>query len=84
MNIPVMIHSFLQLYRKYYSDIEEHHFIFASNNVERELNKCLEQEIIERIEGTPTSWVSPIITPHKKNSDEIRLGILFLGQTLGL
>jgi hypothetical protein len=38
-------------------DIEEHHFIFARNKVEREQNKRLEQEIIERIEGTPTSWV---------------------------
>jgi DNA-binding transcriptional regulator YbjK len=28
--------------------------------VEREQNKRLEQEIIERIEGTPTSWVSPV------------------------
>jgi hypothetical protein len=54
-------------------DIEEHHFIFARNKVERELNKRLEQEIIERIEGTPTSWVSPIVTPSKQNSDEFRL-----------
>jgi hypothetical protein len=38
-------------------DIEEQHFIFARNKVEREQNKRLEQEIIERIEGTPTSWV---------------------------
>jgi hypothetical protein len=41
-------------------DIEEHHFIFARNKVERELNKRFEQETIERIEGTPTSWVSPV------------------------
>jgi hypothetical protein len=38
-------------------DLEEHQFIFARNKVERELNKRLEQDIIERIEGTPTSWV---------------------------
>ena len=43
------------------------------NKVERELNKPLEQEIIERIEDTPTPWVSPIVTPPKNNSDEIRL-----------
>ena len=43
-------------------DIEETPF-HLPNNVERELNKRLEQEIIERIEGTPTSWVSPIVTP---------------------
>ena len=53
-------------------DIEETPF-HLRNNAERELNKRLEQEIIERIEGTPTSWVSPIVTPSKQNSDEIRL-----------
>ena len=53
-------------------DIEETPF-HLRKNVERELNKRLEQEIIERIEGTPTSWVSPIVTPSKQNSDEIRL-----------
>ena len=53
-------------------DIEETPF-HLRNNVERELNKRLEQEIIERIEGNPTSWVSPIVTPSKQISDEIRL-----------
>jgi hypothetical protein len=47
--------------------------LLPRNKVERELNKRLEQEIIERIEGTPTSWVSPVVTLSKKNSDEIRL-----------
>lgn len=41
--------------------------------VEKELVKLQEQDIIEKIEGTPTPWVSPIVTPPKKNPDEIRL-----------
>jgi hypothetical protein len=56
---PIKLHIYESI-RPLKRDIEEHHFIFASNNVERELNKCLEQEIIERIEGTPTSWVIEI------------------------
>jgi hypothetical protein len=60
-------------------DIEETPF-HLRNNVERELNKRLEQEIIERIEGNPTSWVSPIVTPSKQISDEI----LLLGKSLKL
>ena len=69
---PIKLHIYESI-RTLKRDIEEHHFIFARNKVERELNKRLEQEIIERIEGTPTSWVSPVVTLSKKNSDEIRL-----------
>ncbi|CAC5416418.1 unnamed protein product [Mytilus coruscus] len=41
--------------------------------VEKEIHKLLEQDIIEKIGNTPTPWVSPIVTPPKKNPDEIRL-----------
>lgn len=34
--------------------------------VEAEINKLLQQDIIEKIDGTPTPWVSPIVTPPKK------------------
>ena len=43
------------------------------SKVEKEVNKLLESDIIEKVEGTPTPWVSPIVTPPKKNPDEIRL-----------
>ena len=69
---PIKLHIYESI-RPLKRDIKEHHFIFARNKVERELNKRLEQEIIERIEGAPTSWVSPVVTLSKKNSDEIRL-----------
>ena len=41
--------------------------------VEKELNKLLEEDIIERVTG-PTEWVSRIVTPPKpKNPEEIRV-----------
>ncbi|CAC5426706.1 unnamed protein product [Mytilus coruscus] len=43
------------------------------DKVEKELIKLKEQDIIDKIEGTPTPWVSPILTPPKKNPEEIRL-----------
>jgi hypothetical protein len=42
--------------------------------VEKEINKLLKEDIIEKVtQGSPTPWVSPIVTPPKKNQDEIRL-----------
>jgi hypothetical protein len=43
--------------------------------VEKEIQKLLDQNIIEKIgnTGTPTPWVSPIVTPPKKNPEEIRV-----------
>lgn len=41
--------------------------------VEKEVEKLLEQDIIEKVEGVPTPWVSPIVTPPKKDSESIRL-----------
>ncbi|VDI49213.1 Hypothetical predicted protein [Mytilus galloprovincialis] len=41
--------------------------------VEKEIQKLLDQDIIEKIGNTPTPWVSPIVTPPKKNPEEIRL-----------
>ena len=58
--VPIKLHIY-EIIRP----VEERHRrtpFHLRNNVERELNKRLEQEIIERIEGTPTSWVSPVVT----------------------
>ena len=41
--------------------------------VKKEIQKLLDQNIIEKIGNTPTPWVSPIVTPPKKNPEEIRL-----------
>ena len=38
--------------------------------MEKELNKLLEADIIDNVDGTPTPWVSPIV---KKVPDVIRL-----------
>ena len=43
------------------------------DKVETELNKLLSEDIIEKVEGTPTPWVSPIVTPPKKDPDSIRI-----------
>jgi hypothetical protein len=40
--------------------------------VEKEIQKLLDQNIIEKIGNTPTPWVSPIVTPPKKNPKEKR------------
>ena len=43
--------------------------------VEAEIEKLLQQDIIEKASG-PTPWISPIVTPPKKgNSDEVRICI---------
>ena len=41
--------------------------------VEREIEKLLEEDIIEKVEHEPTPWISPIVTPPKKNGEDIRL-----------
>ena len=41
--------------------------------VEKELDELLKLDIIEKVEGEPTPWVSPIVTPPKKDGKEIRL-----------
>ena len=43
------------------------------DKVENEINKLLDQDIIEKVEGCATPWVSAIVTPPKKNPNEIRL-----------
>ncbi|XP_056022138.1 uncharacterized protein LOC130055014 [Ostrea edulis] len=43
--------------------------------VEKEIQTLLDQDIIEKVGNTPTPWVSPIVTPPKKNPNEIRLCI---------
>ncbi|CAC5422697.1 unnamed protein product [Mytilus coruscus] len=44
-----------------------------SDKVEKELIKLQEQDIIEKVEGTPTPWMWAIRNPPKKNPEEIRL-----------
>ncbi|CAC5425645.1 unnamed protein product [Mytilus coruscus] len=56
----------------WHKGIEKLHFIL-DQRCEKEIHKLLEQDIIEKIGNTPTPWVSPIVTPPKKNLDEIRL-----------
>ena len=34
--------------------------------IEKELDKLKEQDIIEKVDGEATSWVSPIVTPSKR------------------
>ena len=41
--------------------------------VEDEINKLLSEDVIEKVTDQPTPWISPIVTPPKKNPDEIRL-----------
>ncbi|XP_061193203.1 uncharacterized protein K02A2.6-like [Saccostrea echinata] len=41
--------------------------------VDAELQKLLDDDIIERVENEPTPWVSPIVCVPKKNPDEIRV-----------
>ena len=43
------------------------------DKVEREINELMKLDIIEKVEGEPTPWVSPIVTPPKKDGKEIRL-----------
>ena len=43
------------------------------HKIEKELDKLKEQDIIEKVDGEATPWVSAIVTPPKKNPDEIRL-----------
>ncbi|CAC5406712.1 unnamed protein product [Mytilus coruscus] len=46
---------------------------YLRDKIEKELIKLQEQDLIEKVEGTPTPWLSPIVTLHKKNPEEIRL-----------
>lgn len=41
--------------------------------VEEEIEKLQSQDIIERIQGEPTPWVSPIVVVPKQNTDEVRI-----------
>jgi transposase InsO family protein len=41
--------------------------------VDKEIQSLLEQDIIEPVLGEPTPWVSPIVTPPKKDPEQIRL-----------
>ena len=43
------------------------------DKVKKEIDKLIDQDVIEKVEGEPTPWVSPIVTPPKRNPEEIRL-----------
>ena len=43
------------------------------DKVEAEIKKLLDEDIIEKVEGVPTPWVSAIVTPPKKDPNSIRL-----------
>ena len=44
-----------------------------SEKVEAEIEHLLQKDIIEKVEGVPTPWVSPIVVTPKKNTDKIRV-----------
>ncbi len=39
----------------------------------QEIQKLLDEDVIEKVEGEPTPWVSPIVTPPKKEPGSIRV-----------
>ena len=41
--------------------------------VEPEIDNLLKQDIIEKVEGVPTPWISPIVVTPKKDSSKIRV-----------
>ena len=43
------------------------------NQVKEEIQKLLDQDIIEKINGEPTPWVSPIVAVPKKGTDAVRI-----------
>ncbi len=45
------------------------------DKVANEIEKLLKEDVIEKVEDTPTPWVSPIVTPSKKEPGAIRLCI---------
>ena len=45
------------------------------DKVEKEIKKLLNDDIIEEVKNESTPWVSAIVTPPKKNSDDVRICI---------
>lgn len=43
------------------------------DKVEQEIDKLLEEDIIEKVQGDPTPWVSPIVIVPKKDSASVRI-----------
>lgn len=43
------------------------------DKVEAEIKRLVDADIIEKVEDQPTPWISPIVTPPKKEGQEIRL-----------
>ena len=43
------------------------------NKVEQEIERLLDEDIIEKVHGDPTPWVSPIVVVPKKDSESVRV-----------
>ena len=43
------------------------------DQVEQEIDRLLEEDIIEKVQGDPTPWVSPIVVVPKKDSKSVRV-----------
>ena len=43
------------------------------DKVGEEIEKLLKEDVIEKVEGEPTPWISPIVAVPKKNQNEIRV-----------
>ena len=43
------------------------------DNVEQEIQNLLDQDIIEKVSGEPTPWVSPIVAVPRKDTDVVRI-----------
>ena len=43
------------------------------DKVEQEIQKLLDEDIIEKVQGDPTPWVSPIVVVPKKDSESVRI-----------
>ena len=44
-------------------------FHLRQKAVEKEINKMFQDDVIEEVKNESTPWVSPIVTPPKKNGD---------------
>ncbi len=43
------------------------------DKVEQEIERLLDEDIIEKVHGDPTPWVSPIVVAPKKDSESVRV-----------
>ena len=45
------------------------------DKVELEIQKLSDEDIIEKVQGDPTPWVSPIVVVSKKDSESVRISV---------